>query len=117
MAFVIIVSIVYREFHTNQVKVWFNKWTAKDATGLYILRLGGPHFVDAAFFRDDKWHVYEESCCSLLPKQPRFISSIPSTNLVLIKYTIESMVYCSHLPNMVSASWLFNNYSTRARWI
>ena len=23
-----------------------------------------------------------------------------------IKYTIESMVYCSNLPNMVSASWL-----------
>ena len=49
---------------------------------------------------------------------PRFQSNIPSICLVSnqiyhrsssfpIKYIIESMVYCSHLPNMVSARWLW----------
>ena len=46
------------------------------------------------------WYFLEWSIF-LLPKQPRFESIIPS-----IKYIIESMVYCSHIPHMVSASWL-----------
>ena len=40
----------------------------------------------------------------VLPIQPRFHANV--TSFLSRQYTIDSMVFCSHLPNLVNAGWL-----------
>ena len=40
----------------------------------------------------------------VLPIQPRFHANVNS--FLSRQYTIDSMVFCSHLPNLVNAGWL-----------
>ena len=41
----------------------------------------------------------------VLPIQPRFHANVNS--FLSRQYTIDSMVFCSHLPNLVNAGWLW----------